>query len=154
MTHARLLFVSMLAGVALPLLPGLAIAQSCAPECKVSIQLPPNNQMPVVDHPVVKADPGARIDFALDGPGTVWVIFTNEGKTPFVDRQGNPVYSFNINQLNGQSLQIREIGDGEPNPCAAKQDDEGKEYSDCKYNVAETGNHRRPPLDPYIIIRI
>lgn len=155
MTHTRLLFVSILAGVALPLLPGIASAADCSPTCKISIELPSGNGMPVVDHPVVKADPKAQMDFELkgSGQGSIWIIFPSEGKTPFADNQENLVYSFNVNRLNGSSLKIREFEEGETNPCSAKQDNQGNEYSDCKYIVVDLGRHSRPPLDPYIIIR-
>lgn len=152
MTNAKPFYLSVLASVALVMLPALSAAQACSPECSISITLPANNEMPVIDHPVVKADSGAAIEFNLDSPGNVWVFFTNPGKTPFVDRQGDPVYSFNVNQLNGQSLRIRQIAEGETNPCPVKQNRQGKEYSECKYSVVESGNHRRPPLDPFIII--
>lgn len=152
MTNAKLYFLSALASLALFVLPAVAAAQACQPECSISITLPPGNAMPVVDHTVVKADPGATIEFNLADPGNVWVFFTNPGKTPFVDQQGDPVYSFNVNQLNGQRLRVRKIEDGEANPCPVKLNSQGKEYSACKYSVVESGNHRRPPLDPFIIL--
>lgn len=156
MINAKPLLSPVLAAVALLLLPGLAAAQACSPECSISIELSPDNKTPTVDHPVVKADPGAQIDFELKGArrGAIWIIFPGEGKTPFVDNQNDPVYSFNLNRLSGSSLKIRKIPEGETNPCAAKQDDQGKEYSDCKYIVVDVGNYSRPPLDPYIIIQL
>lgn len=117
----------------------------CPPDCRVSIEFPDDAKLPPsVDRPVLRTEAGARVEFGTRGPAQV--IFVNPGKTPFVDRTGQPVYWFDVNRLMGQSLWIRK----DENPCAPLEDDPGR--SVCKYIVLDRTKVERPPLDPYIII--
>lgn len=99
---------------------------------------------PTVAPPALTVTPGEEIDFKRNGNGNVFVIFTNPGKTPFVDNSGDPVYSFPVVQM-GARFKIRT----DTNPCS----ETAPGQSDCKYMIVDLRNSGRPPLDPYIIIR-
>lgn len=111
----------------------------------VEIDLPSNlSKAPAADIPALTVSAGESVEFRLKGNGNVFAIFTNPGKTPFVNARGEPVYSFPVIQM-GKRFKIRT----DANPCTETAP--GK--SDCKYMIVDLRNPQRPPLDPYIIIR-
>jgi hypothetical protein len=128
----------------------LAMAAFCAPAYaqvsrSVEIKLPSNaSKNPSVNRPALEVSPGESVEFKLRGNGSVFMIFTNPGKTPFVNNRGEPVYSFRLVQA-GNRYKIRT----DENPCV--ETEAGK--SACKYMLVDMKSPQRPPLDPYIIIR-
>lgn len=84
------------------------------------------------------------MEFQRNGQGNIFVVFTNPGKTPFVNNRQEPVYSFPVVQM-GSRFTIRK----DANPCTETDPDK----SDCKYLIVDLRNPERPALDPYIIIR-
>ncbi|MDT8410340.1 MAG: hypothetical protein RQ741_12115 [Wenzhouxiangellaceae bacterium] len=80
--------------------------------------------------------PDSQIDFSTNKG--VRIIFPKQ--TPFVERNGNEIYSFTVGSMNGRKLKVR-------------QDDQAcMSAPGCKYIVSDRSNPGRPPLDPYIII--
>jgi len=124
----------------------IALSASAAAQLKtVEIEVPGDpSQPPRAVPPALDTAPGDEIEFKRNGQGNVLLIFTNPGKTPFVDNQNRPVYSLRSVQA-GRRFKIR----SDHNPCA--ETSPGK--SDCKYLVVDLKKPERPPLDPYIIIR-
>lgn len=125
----------------------LAVAPATAQAQKtVEIEVPADpTRPPTANPPAIEVSPGEELEFSKKGGGNIFVIFTNEGKTPFVDRDGKPVYTIRVVHL-GRKYRIRE----DENPCAQTQPGQ----SDCKYMVVDLKDAYRPPLDPYIIIRL
>jgi hypothetical protein len=138
----RTLLASALFSAGLTALSAPLAAQSPNP---VEIGIPGNPSAPPTVVPTaLMVNPGEEIEFKRNGRGNVFVIFTNPGKTPFVDNDGEPVYSFPVVQM-GKRFTIRT----DTNPCS----ETAPGQSDCKYMIVDLRNSERPPLDPYIIIR-
>ncbi|MFU8877428.1 MAG: hypothetical protein ACNA7E_04745 [Wenzhouxiangellaceae bacterium] len=133
-------FMALLAFAAVATAPAIAQAQKT-----VEIEVPADPaKPPIANPPVVVLAPGEELELIKKGGGNIFVVFTNEGKTPFVDRDGRPVYTIPVVHL-GRKYKIRE----DENPCAQTR----PQQSDCKYMVVDLRDEHRPPLDPYIIIR-
>ncbi|MFO7762382.1 MAG: hypothetical protein R6V61_01465 [Wenzhouxiangellaceae bacterium] len=138
----RTLLATALLSAGLTVLSAPAAAQSAK---SVEIGIPGNpSAPPTVVPPALVVTPGEEIEFKRNGSGNVFVVFTNPGKTPFVDNRGDPVYSFPVVQM-GARFKIR----NDTNPC----NETAPGQSDCKYMIVDLRDTRRPPLDPYIIIR-
>ncbi len=109
--------------------------QNCPPRCGIGIEVPENPaHSPRVDVETLSARPGQEVSWESNQP--VLVVFPEE--TPFVSRNGRPVYQFNVRA--SHRLRIRDDSDQLCSPPG------------CKYMVIDLGNDQRPPLDPYIII--
>lgn len=123
-----------------------AAMPAAAQESKVLvIEIPADSSVPPkVSEPALKIAPGEPLTFQKQGGGNIVVVFTNPGKTPFVNNRNEPVYSFRVVHA-GTRFKIRE----DANPCTAT----GPDKSDCKYLVVDLKHPERPALDPYIIIR-
>jgi len=110
----------------------------------IEIELPSSaSKNPSVNRPALKVSPGDEVEFKLKARGNVFMIFSNPGKTPFVNDRGEPVYWLRlVDRSNRYTIRT------DTNPCA--ETEPGK--SDCKYMIVDLKNSGRPPLDPYIII--
>lgn len=125
-----------------------ALSGSAAAQLKtIEIQVPDDpSQPPTATPSALRTSPGDEVELKRNGQGNTFVVFTNPGKTPFVDKDGNPVYSFPVVQL-GKRFTIPDFDEND-NPCPETEPGQ----SDCKYLVVDVKEPKRPPLDPYIII--
>lgn len=111
--------------------------QHCPPDCGIGVTVPgQRDRAPSASPVTLVVKPGERIEFLSDQ--AVQVIFPEQ--TPFVDRQGRPVYTFNLRSRRAQQLSVRD----EEDICTREPG--------CKYIVIDRSEAGRPPLDPWIII--
>jgi hypothetical protein len=111
--------------------------QQCPPDCQIEIQVPSEKSSAPVASPITLiATPDQQIE--LRSNHAVQVIFPEQ--TPFADKHGRPVYTFNLRSRRASQMQLRD----EAGVCDSAPG--------CKYIVIDRSEPGRPPLDPYIII--
>lgn len=127
--------------------------EPCRKDCSLTITLPDDpEQPPQESNEKLHLAAGGRLDVLLEGGSTgnrtTHLKFYRpeeheehkEAGTPFMNQNGQPVYQVNLNPGSNR-LQLRPWDDGvchQPNGC--------------KYDIVNSGNQKRQPRDPWIIL--
>jgi len=138
---------------ALTLLGGCEVREArqiCRSDCRLTIDLPEDaSRPPNASSERLELAGGIELEVRLEGGtadnrSTVLRFYRpgehDQAGTPFVDRNGRPVYRVVLN-ASSQRLRVRPWGDG---AC--------REPNGCKYDIVNSGNPDRPAKDPWIIL--
>lgn len=126
-------------------------ADVCRVDCRLTVTLPDNvAEPPDVSSEQLHLAADGQLDVLLEGGSAgnqaTQLQFFRPGEhedsgTPFVNRNGQPMYRVNLNAGNNNGLQLRPWSDG---VCHAPKG--------CKYDIVNNGNPDRPKRDPWIIL--